>query len=164
MLVHCKEVYISLDMNQSPFNVGLNVELQEFNLQQVEDLVGRHEGLNWTTTQVKQLMELVGGHPYLIRLALYHIQHQELTLEHLLQMAPTETGIYSGHLRRHLWNLKQHPELAAAFNQVVTTAASVELNSEATFKLHSMGLVVHQPENRVTWRCDLYRRYFQNRL
>lgn len=164
VLVHSKEVYIPLDINQSPFNVGLSVELQEFSPQQVQDLVERHDKLNWTDAQVEKLMDMVGGHPYLVRLALYHIQHQDITLEQLLQTAHTEAGIYSDHLRRHLWNLKQHPALAAAFSHVVTAPAPVELDSESAFKLHSMGLVVHRYENQVTVRCDLYRRYFYNRL
>ncbi|MBG1261358.1 AAA-like domain-containing protein [Nostoc commune] len=164
ILVHSKEVYIPLHINQSPFNIGLSIELQEFNTEQVQGLVTRYKGLNWTTTQVEKLMEMVGGHPYLIRQALYYIQYQGITLEQLLQTAPEEPGIYSDHLRRQLGNLKQHPDLAAAFKQVVTTPEAVELNSDLVFKLHSMGLVVHRPENKVTWRCELYRQYFYNRL
>ena len=164
ILVHSKEVYIPLDINQSPFNVGLSIELQEFNTEQVQGLVTRYKGLNWTTTQVEKLMEMVGGHPYLIRQALYYIQYQGITLEQLLQTAPEEAGIYSDHLRRQLGNLKQHLDLAAAFKQVVTTPEAVELNSDLVFKLHSMGLLVHRPENKVTWRCELYRQYFYNRL
>lgn len=164
LLVHSKEVYVPLDINQSPFNVGLNIELQEFSFHQVWDLVSRHAGLDWTNTQVEKLMDLVGGHPYLVRLALYHIQHQDITLEQLLQTAPTEAGIYSDHLRRHLCNLKQHPELAAAFSRVARTPMPVGLDSELAFKLHSMGLVVYRQENQVVLRCELYRRYFHNRL
>ena len=36
VLVHSKEVYIPLDINQSPFNVGLSVELQDFRPIQVQ--------------------------------------------------------------------------------------------------------------------------------
>lgn len=164
ILVHSKEVYIPLDINQSPFNIGLSIELQEFNRQQVGNFLIYHKKLNWTTTQVEKLMEMVGGHPYLIRQALYYIQHQDITLEELLQTAPEEAGIYRDHLRRQLGNLKQDLDLAAAFKQVVTTPEAVELNSDLVFKLDSMGLVVHRPENKVTWRCELYRQYFSSRL
>ncbi len=37
IIVHSKEVYIPLNINQSPFNVGLGIELPEFNLEQVKD-------------------------------------------------------------------------------------------------------------------------------
>ncbi|PZV16703.1 MAG: molecular chaperone Tir, partial [Leptolyngbya sp.] len=162
VVVHSTEVYIPLDGNQSPFNVGLPIELSEFNPSQVADLVQRH-GLNWQTAQVEQLMAIAGGHPYLVRVALYHLAQHALTLSDLIQTAPTEAGIYGDHLRRHLWNLKQHPELAHAFNRVVTNSEPTELDSILAFKLHSMGLV-HLQGNEVTPRFDLYRHYFRDRL
>jgi hypothetical protein len=159
VVVHSTEVYVPLNVNQSPFNVGLPIELPEFTLEQVQDLTQRH-GLNWNTTQVEQLMSLVGGHPYLVRVALYHIAVGQLTLDQLLEIAPTEAGLYGDHLRRHLWHLQHHPELATAFTKVVTTRQPVELESIQAFKLHSMGLVQLQG-NYVMPRFDLYRQYFR---
>lgn len=164
VLVHSKEVYIPLNINQSPFNVGLSIELQEFSQEQVKILVKCHHGLNWTDAQVEKLMDMVGGHPYLVRLALYHVQHQDITLEQLLETAPSEAGIYRDHLRGHLCNLENHPNLVAAFSQVVKSLIPIELDSESAFKLHSIGLVVYCNQNKVMPRCDLYRQYFQNCL
>jgi hypothetical protein len=151
-----------MDINQSPFNVGLPIELPEFNSEQVRELAARH-GLTWGAKEVEQLMAMVGGHPYLVRLALYHIARQEMTLAQLLETAPTDAGLYSDHLRRHLWNLSQQKELAAAFNKVVATTSPVQLESTHGFKLNSLGLVNLQG-NEVTPRCDLYRQYFRVRL
>jgi AAA-like domain len=50
--------------------VGQRVELKELNTIQVQDLVSLH-GLNWNDRHIEELMKLVGGHPLLIRLALY---------------------------------------------------------------------------------------------
>jgi len=72
VVVHSTEVYIPLNVNQSPFNVGLPIELSEFSAEQVADLARRH-GLNWQINMVERLMNIVGGHPYLVRVALYHI-------------------------------------------------------------------------------------------
>jgi hypothetical protein len=162
VVVHSTEVYVPLDVNQSPFNVGLPVELPEFSLAQVQDLTRRH-GLNWNESQVEQLMSIVGGHPYLVRVALYHLATGQLTLDDFLTIAPTEAGLYGDHLRRHLWHLQQHPELGAAFSKVVTASEPVELKSMLAFKLHSLGLVQLQG-NEVTPRFDLYRQYFRERL
>lgn len=162
VVVHSTEVYVPMDINQSPFNVGLPIELPEFKTQQVQDLAHRH-GLAWGTTDVEQLMAMVGGHPYLVRLALYHIARKEMTLPQLLETAPTDGGLYSDHLRRHLWNVSRHPELATALNKVVTEDSPVQLESMQGFKLHSMGLV-HLQGNEVTPRCNLYRQYFRVRL
>jgi transcriptional regulator with XRE-family HTH domain len=163
VVVHSTEVYSSLDINHSPLSgVGQVVELPELTPDEVQDLAQLH-GLDWKATQVEQLMAMVGGHPYLVQLALHHIKGQDITLEQILLSSPTEAGIYSDHLRRHLGNLQQHPELMAAFKEVVQTDSWVTIESECVFKLYSMGLV-KLSGNEVMPRCDLYRQYFQKRL
>ncbi|GAB4179846.1 MAG: hypothetical protein Fur006_13530 [Coleofasciculaceae cyanobacterium] len=162
VVVHSTEVYVPLDINLSPFNVGLPIDLPEFQPAIVLQLAQRHE-LAWELPEVEQLMAMVGGHPYLVRLALYHIARSEATLEEVLEAAPTDAGLYGDHLRRHLWNLEQHPQLVAAVKQVVDTPDPVQLKSTQAFKLHSMGLV-NLHGNKVTPRCNLYRQYFQVRL
>lgn len=162
IVVHSTEVYIPLSINQSPFNVGLPVELPEFTPEQVYELARWH-GLDWQDGQVEQLMSMIGGHPFLVRLALYYIRRQDITLDQLLQTAATDAGLYSDHLRGHLWNLQQYPELAAAVAEVVNANHPVRLKSMQAFKLHSVGLVRLQG-NEVTPRCDLYRQYFRDRL
>ncbi len=46
----------------------------------------------------------MGGHPYLVRIALYHLAQEQITLEELLQQAPTQGGIY-GNILRHHWEI-----------------------------------------------------------
>jgi class 3 adenylate cyclase len=162
VVVHATEVYVPMDINQSPFNVGMPIELPEFNGNQVYDLVQLH-GLDWSFEQVDRLMDLVGGHPYLVRLALYHLAKGDVTLSQLMDLATTESGLYSDHLRRHLWNLQQNPDLLGAMKQVVSSAAPVRLDSSKAFKLHSMGLVHLQGNEVVPW-CNLYRYYLRDRL
>ncbi len=88
-----------------------------------------------------------------------------MTLEQLLQVAPTDKGLYADHLSHHLQNLIENGDLMATFKQVVTANSPVQLESISGFKLHSMGLVhLEQPGNEATPRCDLYRQYFRDRL
>ncbi|MEO1373704.1 MAG: AAA-like domain-containing protein [Cyanobacteria bacterium J06635_10] len=162
VVVHSTEVYIPMNMNQSPFNVGLPIELSEFSYEQILDLAKRH-GLNWNSSQINQLIDMVGGHPYLVRVALYRIASNDITFDDFLNTAHTESSLYCDHLRRHLWNLEQHQDLATAMNKVVSNTKAVKLNSIQCFKLLSMGLVQVQG-NDVTPRCNLYRRYFSDRL
>ena len=58
MIVHSKEVYIPLHINQLPFNVGVPIELPLLTQVQVVDLVQRH-GLNWKVAEVERLMDIV---------------------------------------------------------------------------------------------------------
>jgi class 3 adenylate cyclase len=160
LVVHSTEVYIPLNINQSPFNVGFSVELPEFNAQQVLSLA-MHYQLNWQEEEVKKLMGLIGGNPYLVQLGLEAISYEDITLEQLLETAFTETSIYSDYLRRQLWNLKQYPELINAFTKVVMSLHPVELEPVQAFKLQSMGLVRWQNQ-RLLPSCDLYRQYFRD--
>jgi len=162
IIVHSKEVYIPLDINRSPFNVGLPVELRELNAPEIETLIARHQ-LSFTPGQTHQLMELVGGHPYLLRAALYQLRRDRTTLDQLLQAAPTDSGLYSDHLRRHLLNLEANPALVEGFQRVIQSASPVQIGSTEAFKLHSMGLVKYQG-NDVIPLCGLYRQYFKSRL
>jgi hypothetical protein len=164
VLVHSREVNIPLDTHQSPFNVGLPIELPEFNFEQVNYFTHKY-GLNWHTTEVKKLMDIVGGHPYLVDVALNHISHDYITLEQLLQTASTEAGLYGDHLRQYWLNLQQHPKLLKELEEIVDKGSVrlEESNSEQVFELNSMGLLKLN-NNKVTLRCKLYFKYFQERL
>lgn len=162
VVVHSTEVYIPLNINQSPFNVGLSIELPELTSEQVLDLAKRHK-LDWSMRNVEQLIEFLGGHPHLVRLALYHIWRQDVSLEKMLQTSAATSGIYNDHLRRQLWNLQKYPKLMVAFTQVVKASTPVELDLVQAFQLQSMGLV-HLEGNLATPSCKLYYRYFCDRL
>ncbi|MCG8363497.1 MAG: AAA-like domain-containing protein, partial [Pseudanabaenales cyanobacterium] len=47
VVAHSTEAYIPLKLSQSPFNVGLPIQLPEFSLEQILDLALRY-GLDWT--------------------------------------------------------------------------------------------------------------------
>ncbi|NJO10287.1 MAG: TIR domain-containing protein [Leptolyngbyaceae cyanobacterium SL_1_1] len=162
VVVHSTEVYIPMNINQSPFNVGLPIELPEFTAAQIAELARRH-GLAWGTAQIEALQDMIGGHPYLVRVALYNLARQDMSAAALLRVAPTEAGPYGDHLRRHLWNLEQRSDLVAAVRRMVASERPVRLESVQAFQLHSMGLVNLQG-NEVTPRCRLYREYFRDRL
>jgi AAA-like domain len=163
IVVYSTEVYIPLNLNQSPFNVGLPIQLPKFNLEQTQDLALRH-GLELSDVpDLARLREMVDGHPYLIHLAFYRLCRGEVTLEQFLKEAPTQTGIYSDRLRRYLSALQDHPELSAAFKKVITADRAVQLEAIPTYKLESMGLIELEGD-RATPSCDLYRLYFRDRL
>ncbi|MEL6775958.1 MAG: AAA-like domain-containing protein [Cyanobacteria bacterium J06597_16] len=163
VITHSKEVYIPLNINQSPFNVGVPIEVPPLNQDQIEDLIQRHV-LKWSSTEVEQLMDLMGGHPYLVRVALYHIAKGDMTMPQLLELAPTEEWVYGEHLRRHLHNLEDDDDLLQAFKEVIVRGDKpVSIKATEAFKLVSMGLVRFKGNNVIPL-CDLYCRYFRDRL
>jgi hypothetical protein len=124
VLAHSADIYIPLNSNSSFLDsvghVGRPIELPDFSVLQVRVLAQRY-GLTWmSSTSVQQLMDLVGGHPYLIQLALYHLWNQDVTLEQLLREASTPVGIYSDHLQSYLAVLQANLDLAAAFKHLIT--------------------------------------------
>ncbi len=162
IIVHSTEVYIPLDINKSPFNVGFAIELHPFTLEQVQDLAHRYR-LSLSEQDLLPLMDLMGGHPYLTQQAFYHLTSQSLTLEPLIQTSATDEGIYHHHLHRLLQSLQENPMLGQAYEQVINVSTPIELDQLLAFKLHSMGLVTLQG-NQVKVSCELYQRYFSDRL
>jgi hypothetical protein len=162
-IAHATEIYIDIDANQSPFNVGWPVQLTGFNFEQVKTLAHAY-GLDWIAeTDIQNamlLVEMLGGHPYLVKLALNALVSQDMTLEALLQEAPTQGGIYGDHLRSHWDILQRQPDLAAAMHKVTAADRGVQLEPTQAYKLDSMGLVKLQGDE-VAPSCELYRQYFR---
>ncbi|MEQ8999064.1 MAG: AAA-like domain-containing protein [Coleofasciculus sp. B1-GNL1-01] len=160
---HSTEAYIPLDINHSPFNVGLTVSLPEFTAEQVTELAQKH-GQVFNQADVSLLMNRVGGHPGLIKKALFELKTlQNTTLTQLLNEAATDSGIYGNYLRKIWLELQENPALIPALKKVVAASNSVELASKLAYQLESLGLV-DLNGNRVTIRCELYRDYFGSRL
>ncbi len=157
IVVHSTEILLPL--HQSPFDVGLPIQLTGLSLDQVQQLARRY-GINWTDGgEARLLMEMVGGHPALVHLALYHLSRREITLAQLLETAPTSSGIYSHHLQRHWVSLLEQPELAIALHKVMNATEAVTLEPILAYKLSGMGLI-KQSGNKAIPGCELYRQYF----
>lgn len=160
IVVHSTEIYVPLQINQSPFNVGFPVQLTPFGLEEVRQLARRY-GLDWEGgEEAEKIMGLVGGHPALVQIALYHLALGEITLEQLPKTAPTDDGIYSAHLRRHRVALEEQPELARAIDLVMSATEPISLDSLPTYKLYSMGLIKPSAGKAIPSN-ELYRRYFR---
>jgi diguanylate cyclase (GGDEF)-like protein len=167
VVIHSTEIYIPLNLNQSPFNVGLPLKLPPFDFNQVQELALKH-GFSWAIEeqgqkQLQLLLDMVGGHPYLIRLAFYAIAQDNIPLEQILREAPTISGIYQEHLQTILEKLKQYPGLEVVFKEVINSSGTVKLDSMSAYKLENMGLI-EIVGDQVQPSCMLYRLYFQTQL
>ncbi|NEP43292.1 MAG: hypothetical protein F6K35_30345, partial [Okeania sp. SIO2H7] len=162
VLAYATEIYIPLDLNQSPFNVGFPADLKEFNREQVEKLARVHQ-LNLNKNEITNFMAMVGGHPYLVRLGFYYLARGKTTMKELLINAPTQGGIYGDRLRKILDTLETSEQLIEAFKSVVTSSKPVILKPQHNRKLCALGLV-KQEGNSVVSSCNLYREYFSNVL
>ena len=106
-------------------------------------------------------MELLEGHPYLTRKALYTIIAEQKPWSELVRVAATDDGPFGDHLRRYRWMLRDQPDLRDALRQVVRQQRCAD--DKAFYRLLRAGLVKGSG-NVCKCRCDLYRVYFKDRL
>jgi hypothetical protein len=160
MIISTEPYQLIADVNQSPFNVGLKIYLEDFDREQVADLNHRY-GAPVSDVDFSQLVELLGGHPYLTRKALYTLVTEQLTWNDLMAEATADHGPFGDHLRRHHWRLRDEPELRAALKHVIEHEQCTD--EMALFRLLQAGLVKGSGDV-YTCRCDLYRVYFKDKL
>lgn len=166
IIAYVAELELALPSNQSPFNVGLPLNLPCFTTAQSNDLAGRYTlhtvGIRDFCT-LQPLLNLVGGHPYLQQLAFYWLRSGHVSLTQLLQEAPTVKGIYGEHLRRLWLALQQDDTLIDAFYQVLLTREPIHLNPKTAYRLEDLGLVQNSGA-KTSLQCELYRQYFCDHL
>jgi len=148
------------DINQSPFNVGLGIALEDFTEAQVRDLNDRY-GRPLSSEEIPKAMELLGGHPFLVRQALYTLVSEGIKWPELAAVADEENGPFGGHLRYYLELLHDDEDLLKAVRQVLIEESCPA--GRALLRLTS-ACVVQKQGRRCTCRYDLYKRFFENHL
>ncbi|MEM9162797.1 MAG: AAA-like domain-containing protein, partial [Cyanobacteria bacterium P01_F01_bin.4] len=159
LVVHSTDIYVPLNIHQSPFNVGLPIHLSAFDQEQVKTLAARYNVSLSDSAEQQALMALVGGHPYLLSIAFYYLAQGQLSLSQLTQTAATPAGVYSNHLQACLETLQQQPLLTEALRQVVVSPEPVALDAAYAHQLASLGIVTLEG-NTCRPACELYRLFF----
>ena len=160
-LVTSTEPYqLIADLNQSPFNVGTVLDLTDFTPAEVIELNQRH-GSPLNGTQTSQLTELLGGHPYLTRKALYLFASQKMSFEKLRSTACDDDGPFGDHLRNHLFRMSGQGKLKDGFLGVIKRHRCPD--ETVFFRLRGAGLA-RRVGNEVFPRNELYAEYFGARL
>jgi hypothetical protein len=161
VLVISTEPYLLIDdVNQSPFNVGYNLSLADFDAAQVRELNRRH-GSPVSENDLPRLLALLRGHPYLTRRALYALAAERLPWAELLAAAPTDQGPFGSHLLHQYWGVRDKPELKHALREIISAGKCAD--EMALFRLLQAGLVRGSGES-YTCRCGLYEQYFRTGL
>ena len=156
VLIYSTEIYVSLHLNQSPFNIGLPVELRDLTLEEIQRLAILYE---LPEEVALPLRDLVGGHSYLVQLGLYYLSNHAISLEQFVDEAATPSGIYANHLNECLSNLQKDTELTEAFKQVLESDRGVHLNPIIAYKLEHLGLIKLDGYKAIA-SCKLYQQFF----
>ncbi len=162
VVVHNIEIFVPLKVNQSPFNVGLPIELDAFNLEQTTQLAQCYELDTLSESELIELNHLVGGNPYHLQLAFYWLRN-DLPMEKLLKEAATESGIYRQDLHRQWDRLQQNPSLLYSLREIINNSDLTTLEIMTAYRLESLGLI-KRVGNQADILCPLYQTYFKDRL
>jgi hypothetical protein len=150
------------DLNQSPFNVGTVFRLNDFDRDEILWLNQRHDCPLTGSEDLERFILLLGGHPYLVRQALYAMANAQMNLAQLETIAADDTGPFGDHLRRHLWALRNNDSLLKALKLALSGAG---ISNEDDFqRLRAAGLISGDSRQTARPRCRLYAMYLEKHL
>jgi hypothetical protein len=150
------------DMNQSPFNVGTLLALEDFTQSQINDLNDRYRSPLRTEEERRRYFELLGGHPYLSNRGMYQMVQGGLSLDAFQALADRDEGVFGDHLRRILVLLARDPELCEEVRGVLHGRPCS--SAESFYRLRSAGVMGGESARDMRLRCRLYASYLERHL
>ena len=162
-LVYATEAHLFItDLNQSPFNVGTRLTLEDFTPEQVAELNRRYGAPLQSEHEVARFFALVGGHPYLAQRGLYEMTHLGLDYAAIEAQADHDEGVFGDHLRRMLASLERDEGLCEALRRVLQ--GGLGLTAADFYRLRSTGMLSGASPQEARPRCELYERYLKKQL
>lgn len=145
------------DLNQSPFNVGVTVQLDMFLPEDVADLNERYGRPVKNPSDLLALHRLLGGQPFLVRRSFDLLTRGKIDFPTLLATADQDDGPFADHLRRVLVSVSQLP---AVWDALAHSFVTPELpDSEGLQRLLAAGVLMGRSGRGYELPCELYRRY-----
>ncbi len=163
VMTYATEAHLFItDLNQSPFNVGTQLFLDDFNLDQVRELNERYSSPLNDEDQLNGFFRLVNGHPYLSNRGLWEMKTHRVDLNNLALQADRDDGVFSDHLRRVLVSINHDPEAVEAVRALLSGERC--LKPDVFYRLRSSGAITGHSVREAELRCELYRIFLQNRV
>jgi tRNA A-37 threonylcarbamoyl transferase component Bud32 len=150
------------DLNQSPFNVGTRLRLEDFTPEQVAELNRRYDSPLKEQTEAVTLYSLLSGHPYLVRKGLHEMAAHGMRLSTFTKLADRDEGPFGDHLRRFLVLLAQDAVLCDVMREILRGRPCP--STESFYRLRSAGLLAGDAVKEARPRCQLYANYLSRHL
>jgi serine/threonine protein kinase len=150
------------DVNQSPFNVGTRLTLDDFTFDQVANLNQRYGSPLRDDAEISRFFALVGGQPYLVRRGLAEMTSGHVAFAEFAQSADRDEGIMGDHLRRILVVLARDQELTEVVRAVLRGLPCPD--STSFYRLRSAGVMAGDSPQQVRPRCEIYATYLKQHL
>lgn len=163
VIAYATEVHLFItDLNQSPFNVGTRLNLDDFLPIQVDELNRRYGNPLKTPEELSRFARLVGGQPYLVRRGMHEFALKKMSMDTFETMAPRDEGIYGDHLRRILVLLARDPALMEDVSGVLHDKPCS--SPESFYRLRSAGVLAGHSPSDARPRCRLYAMFLRRHL
>jgi hypothetical protein len=163
VITYATEAHLFItDLNQSPFNVGTLLSLEDFTPEQVRWLNERYGGPLRNADELDAFYRLVGGHPYLTNRGLYQLARHGPRAVLFADEAAREDGVFGDHLRRILVLLARDTELCDVVRGVLRGRGCP--STESFYRLRSAGVLAGESARAARMRCELYARYLERHL
>jgi hypothetical protein len=150
------------DINQSPFNVGTRLSLEDFTFDQVAEMNRRYGSPLRSESELRRFFDLVSGHPYLVRKGFQEIALHEMKLAAFESVADRDEGPFGDHLRRILVLLAQDRALCDTVRGVIQGQPCP--TTESFYRLRSAGVIAGEGARDARPRCRLYSSYLRRHL
>jgi hypothetical protein len=147
--------------DQSPFNVGLNLVLEEFTPPQVAELNRRLGSPLRSDSEVRSLVGLVGGHPYLVRRSLHSLLSGDLSFARFLETASLPDGPLGNYLTLYFNQVLADTDLLHRLRKILSEGVCPDKHQFD--QLWATGLVTGY-RHSVRLRCRLYEEFFRSVL
>lgn len=150
------------DLNQSPFNVGTRLSLEDFTLEQMMELNQRYGSPLRGGAEVDSFYGLVSGHPYLVHGGLRELTVHGKSLDAFAQQADHDEGPFGEHLRRFLMLLVKDKALCDVMREILRGHTCPSIDS--FYRLRSAGLLIGDSYQEAKPRCQIYANYLSRHL
>ena len=156
VLTYATEAHLFIsDLNQSPFNVGVRIALQDFDERELRELQGRYASVESEETW-RAVHSITHGHPFLARCAFSFLAAGG-TIGELTAKASQIDGPFGNHLQRVLVSISQDAEMLAEVRRMMR---GEPFDGPTTrFRLQSAGLIVLAEGGEPSFRVPAYEDY-----
>lgn len=162
LVVATEPMLLIADPNQSPFNVVEPLRLPPFNegdLTRLNNVYGKP----LDAPALNEMLELLGGQPYLSRMVFFHLVTEGgVSFPELVKSASNNGGLFGEHLRARLSEIARYPELTDAYCRLLRR--DIQPSPEVGHRLEALGLARRSAGEKLAPACLLYARYFDRAL
>lgn len=147
---------LTADQYQSPFNLTPPIVVDGFNASQLAELTQMY-GLSWGEQDRGKLQVYLGGHPYLLRIALCHAARCHLSVDELTMTDSRHEQIFDEYIQDCRQLLHRRPELVPSLLSVMQKRDEA-IEAKHAHELHKAGILVGADRGKFRLRGTLWER------